>query len=62
MPDPIVPQTERKFRGNSQSVHGYKTREWYLILIPGIAIFITVTLLNLVGEGLRDALDPKMRK
>ncbi len=41
---------------------GYKTREWYLILIPGIAIFITVTLLNLVGEGLRDALDPKMRK
>ncbi|MBT6432828.1 MAG: ABC transporter permease [Deltaproteobacteria bacterium] len=41
---------------------GYKTGEWYLILIPGIAIFITVTLLNLVGEGLRDALDPKMRK
>ena len=41
---------------------GYKTGEWYLIMIPGIAIFITVTLLNLVGEGLRDALDPKMRK
>ena len=41
---------------------GYKTGEWYLILIPGIAIFITVTLLNLIGEGLRDALDPKMRK
>jgi peptide/nickel transport system permease protein len=41
---------------------GYRTGEWYLILIPGIAIFITVTLLNLVGEGLRDALDPKMRK
>ncbi len=41
---------------------GYKTGEWYLIMIPGVAIFITVTLLNLVGEGLRDALDPKMRK
>ncbi|HBU46804.1 MAG TPA: ABC transporter permease [Myxococcales bacterium] len=41
---------------------GYKTGEWYLIMIPGIAIFITVTLLNLIGEGLRDALDPKMRK
>jgi peptide/nickel transport system permease protein len=41
---------------------GYLTQEWHLILIPGIAIFITVTLLNLVGEGLRDALDPKMRK
>ena len=41
---------------------GYLTQEWHLILIPGLAIFITVTLLNLVGEGLRDALDPKMRK
>ena len=41
---------------------GYQSKEWYLILIPGCAIFITVTLLNLVGEGLRDALDPKMRK
>ncbi|MGC6417586.1 MAG: ABC transporter permease [Bradymonadia bacterium] len=41
---------------------GYLTRKWHLILIPGTAIFITVTLLNLVGEGLRDALDPKMRK
>ena len=33
-----------------------------LIAVPGVAIFITVTLLNLVGDGLRDALDPKLRK
>ena len=41
---------------------GYSTGAWHLILAPGIAIFITVSLLNLVGEGVRDALDPKMRK
>ena len=40
---------------------GYSSGAWHLILAPGFAIFITVSLLNLVGEGLRDALDPKMR-
>jgi len=29
-----------------------------LVLFPGLAIFITVTLYNLIGEGLRDAIDP----
>jgi ABC-type dipeptide/oligopeptide/nickel transport system permease subunit len=33
----------------------------WLILFPGIAIFVLVSVLNLVGEGLRDALDPKLR-
>jgi ABC-type dipeptide/oligopeptide/nickel transport system permease subunit len=35
--------------------------EW-LILAPGAAIFFTVTIFNLLGEGLRDALDPKLRR
>jgi peptide/nickel transport system permease protein len=30
-----------------------------LTLIPGFAIFITITAYNLVGEGLQDAIDPK---
>ena len=34
---------------------------WWLTLIPGFAIFITITAYNLVGEGLQDALDPKQR-
>lgn len=34
---------------------------WSLILAPGFAIFFTVSVLNLVGEGLRDALDPRLR-
>ena len=33
---------------------------WWLSVFPGLAIFITVTCLNLLGEGLRDALDPKI--
>jgi len=35
---------------------------WHLVWMPGAAIFITVTMFNLVGEGLRDALDPKLRQ
>jgi peptide/nickel transport system permease protein len=34
---------------------------WWLVLVPGTAIFITVTLYNLLGDGLRDALDPRQR-
>ena len=34
----------------------------WLILTPGIAIFFIVSIFNLVGEGLRDALDPKLRE
>ena len=35
---------------------------WWLVTFPGFAIFITVTAFNLVGEGLRDAMDPRLRQ
>jgi peptide/nickel transport system permease protein len=35
---------------------------WWLILFPGLAIFLVVTVYNLIGEGLRDALDPKLKR
>lgn len=35
---------------------------WWMVIFPGLAIFITVTVYNLIGEGLRDALDPKQRR
>lgn len=35
---------------------------WWLVMYPGLAIFITITIYNLIGEGLRDALDPKLKK
>jgi len=34
---------------------------WWLIVFPGVSIFLTVTIYNLAGDGLRDAMDPKMR-
>ncbi|MEN2985418.1 MAG: ABC transporter permease, partial [Thermodesulfovibrionaceae bacterium] len=37
----------------------YITVAWWMSLFPGIAIFLTVLSFNLVGEALRDALDPK---
>ncbi|MGC8493393.1 MAG: ABC transporter permease [Syntrophobacteraceae bacterium] len=33
---------------------------WWLTVFPGIAIFASITAYNLVGEGLRDAMDPKL--
>lgn len=35
---------------------------WWLVVFPGLAIFLTVTIYNLLGEGLRDALDPRLKK
>ena len=34
---------------------------WWLVVMPGLAIFVTVTLYNLLGDGLRDAFDPRLR-
>lgn len=40
----------------------YVTSYPYLLLFPGIAIGLTTLAINLMGNGLRDALDPKLRK
>lgn len=37
------------------------TSSWWLAVFPGFMIFITIVAYNLVGEGLRDALDPRLR-
>jgi peptide/nickel transport system permease protein len=34
---------------------------WWLAVFPGFAIFLTVTVYNLAGEGLRDAIDPRLK-
>lgn len=34
---------------------------WWLVIFPGFAIFLTVTVYNLLGEGIRDALDPRLK-
>jgi peptide/nickel transport system permease protein len=35
---------------------------WWLAIFPGFAIFITVTIFNFVGEGLTDAIDPRLKQ
>ncbi len=35
---------------------------WWLTVFPGLAIFVSITAYNVVGEGLRDAMDPKLFK
>ena len=37
-------------------------RAWWLCAIPGVAILVTVLAINLVGDGLNDALNPRLRR
>jgi len=37
-------------------------RAWWVVTFPGIMILITVLAFNLLGDGLRDALDPKLKR
>jgi peptide/nickel transport system permease protein len=40
---------------------GFVTLAWWMAVFPGAAIFIVVLAFNLLGDGLRDVLDPKQR-
>ncbi|GJD50880.1 Dipeptide transport system permease protein DppC [Methylobacterium crusticola] len=37
-------------------------RAWWVVTFPGLTILVTVLAFNLVGDGLRDALDPKLKR
>jgi dipeptide transport system permease protein len=37
-------------------------RAWWVVTFPGLAILITVLSINLMGDGLRDALDPRLKR
>jgi dipeptide transport system permease protein len=37
-------------------------RAWWVVTFPGLAILVTVLALNLLGDGLRDALDPRLKR
>lgn len=40
----------------------YFLTNWWIVTFPGLAIFTAVLSFNLVGDGLREILDPKMRR
>jgi dipeptide transport system permease protein len=44
------------------SAMDFYQRAWWLLAWPGLAILITVLAFNLAGDGLRDALDPKLKR
>jgi len=46
--------------GSILAVSEQNTFAWWLAVFPGFAIFFTVTAYNLLGDGLRDALDPRL--
>jgi len=40
----------------------YLREQWWIATFPGLAIMATVLALNMLGDGLRDALDPRARE
>ena len=55
---PTTPTWGNMIAGAQQYMH---QADW-LIIFPGFAIVLTVLSLQIVGDGLRDALDPKLQK
>jgi dipeptide transport system permease protein len=44
------------------SAREFVQRAWWVVTFPGLAILVTVLAFNLMGDGLRDALDPKLKR
>ncbi|MBS3787360.1 hypothetical protein KGY79_04090 [Candidatus Bipolaricaulota bacterium] len=40
----------------------YLRRAWWMAVFPGLALFLTVMSVNLIGDRLRELLDPKRRR
>lgn len=57
----VPPPTPSWGEALSQS-RSYIEFAWWLTVFPGVAIFLTITAFNLVGEGLRDATDPRLAR
>jgi peptide/nickel transport system permease protein len=55
-----IPPDMASWGGMLNDVQGH-TEAWWLAVFPGAAMFVTVTVYNLAGEGLRDAIDPRLK-
>jgi peptide/nickel transport system permease protein len=51
--------SEPSWGGMLSDGRAYLTRAWWLATLPGLAIFAVVLAVNILGDGLRDALDPR---
>ena len=57
-----VPQPQASWGSILQEASSDPKQLWWITVFPGLAIFITITAYNIVGEAFRDASDPKLRK
>ena len=56
--EPPTPEWGSMLSSGRQYIRDY----WYVVTFPGLAIMLTVFALNLFGDGLRDALDPRLKR
>ena len=57
-----VPPSIPTWGGMISDGRNYMGNAWWVAALPGLAIFLTVVAINLVGDRLRDLLDPKLRQ
>jgi peptide/nickel transport system permease protein len=57
-----VPSPIPEWGAMLNDARNYMRENPYLIIFPGLAIMISVLAINLAGDGLRDALDPRLKK
>lgn len=57
-----VPQPAASWGNMLQAAQQYLDRAWWMSLTPGVLISITVLCFNFVGDGLRDSLDPTLKR
>lgn len=57
-----VPQPQASWGSVLNEAKGQEKDLWWITVFPGLLIFLAITAYNLLGEGLRDALDPRLRK
>lgn len=55
---PPIPEWGAMLSGGREYIRDYA----YMTIFPGLAIMITILALNFLGDGLRDALDPKLKR
>ena len=55
---PPTPEWGAMLAGGRRFIHDYS----YMTMFPGLAIMITVLALNMFGDGLRDAIDPRLKR
>jgi peptide/nickel transport system permease protein len=56
-----VPLPQASWGSILSSASNYMGHAWWMVLFPGLAIFLTVAACNIVGDALRDAFDPATR-